>query len=91
MNITRNTALTVENDLYVDHWSEKHNENVWRQVKNKSVKEQKYLGFVVSEDGSNLRNKGKEIHWHNKTNPVSYSGSQKIHNRMLNDLPIFSA
>ena len=58
----------MENDLYIDHWSEKHNmkdqlvETFEGKLKMKNVTEQKYLGFIISEDGSNLKNiesKGK--------------------------------
>ena len=62
MNITRNPALSVENSLYIDHWTEEHNENdqlidtYQGKLKMKNVKEQKYLGFIISEDGSNMNN-----------------------------------
>ena len=62
MNITRSIAQTVEKDLYFNHLSEKHIKkdqiiNTFEgMLKMKNVEEQKYLGFVISEDGSNLRN-----------------------------------
>ena len=52
----------METDLYVDHWSETHNKNghlineFKGKIKMKNVHEQKYLGFVLSENGSNLNN-----------------------------------
>ena len=68
LNIIRKRAHIVENDLYIDHWSEKHNmkdqlvETFEGKLKMKNVTEQKYLGFIISEDGSNLKyieSKGK--------------------------------
>ena len=58
----RKTAHTVENNLYIDYWSEKHDEKdqlietFEGKIKMKNVTEQKYLGFIISEDGSNLKN-----------------------------------
>jgi hypothetical protein len=51
----------VETDLYIDTWSETHTkeghlvETFEGKVKMKNVSEQKYLGFVLSEDGSNKK------------------------------------
>ena len=68
MNITRNNAHIVENDLFIDHWTEKHNkedqliDTFEGKLKMKNFSEQKYLGFIISEDGSNMKNieaKGK--------------------------------
>ena len=56
MNITRNNAHIVENDLFIDHWTEKHNkedqliDTFEGKLKMKNVSEQKYLGFIISED-----------------------------------------
>ena len=52
----------METDLYIDHWSEKHNkedhivETFEGKLKMKNVSEQKYLGFIISDDGSNTKN-----------------------------------
>ena len=51
-----------ENNLYIDHWSEKHKlsdkfiETFEGKIKMKHVKEQKYLGVILSQDGSNMNN-----------------------------------
>ena len=52
----------VENDLYIDHWTEEHDKNdqlidtYQGKLKMKNVKELKYLGFIISEDGSYMNN-----------------------------------
>ena len=52
----------METDLFIDHWSEAHNETgdliekFEGKIKMKNVNEQKYLGFVLSKNGSNLNN-----------------------------------
>ena len=62
LNITHKSKTIVETDLYIDHWSETHSKNghlideFKGKIKMKNVHEQKYLGFVLSENGSNLNN-----------------------------------
>ena len=61
MNITRNAPF-VENYLFIDYRSESHNEEdqiidtFKGKQKKKTVSEQKYLAFMISEDGSNIKN-----------------------------------
>ena len=58
----KNSTCTQSEELFIDHWSEKHNkeghmiELFEGKVKMVNVPEQKYLGFILSEDGSNLNN-----------------------------------
>ena len=46
----------------IDNWSEGHDQddNLIKKFEGKimmkNVKEQKYLGFIISEDGSNMKN-----------------------------------
>ena len=62
LNITHKSNTTVKTDLFIDHWSEGHDENnnlieeFEGKIQMKNVSEQKYLGFVLSENGSNLNN-----------------------------------
>ena len=52
----------MDSDLFIDVWSQKHNKNdqlietFEGKVPMTNVSEQKYLGFILSEDGSNLKN-----------------------------------
>ena len=52
----------MNSNLYIDKWSEIHDkkdhliETFEGKVRMEGVTEQKYLGFVVSEDGSNMKN-----------------------------------
>ena len=52
-------APSVDSDFYIDTWSEQNNKegNLIEKFEGKTkiinVLEQKYLGFVISEDGSN--------------------------------------
>ena len=52
----------MESELFIDHWSETHDkeghliEAFEAKVKMLQVPEQRYLGFIISEDGSNLKN-----------------------------------
>ena len=52
----------MNSDLYIDNWNETHSkeghiiEKFEGKTKIYNVSEQKYLGFVISEDGSNLKN-----------------------------------
>ena len=51
-----------DTELYIDNWSEGHDkddnliEKFEGKIMMKNVKEQKYLGFTISEDGSNMKN-----------------------------------
>ena len=63
-------------DLFIDHSSKKHNENdhLVEQYEGKgkmnNVTEQKYLGFIISNDGSNMKNieaKEKRAIWIKRT------------------------
>ena len=62
LTIAHKNATYVKSDLVIDHWSEKHDENdqlietYEGKVNMSEVCEQKYLGFVISSDGSNLNN-----------------------------------
>ena len=53
--------MLVNSELYIDYWSEKHDktdqliETFEGKIRMKNVSEQKYLGFILSEDGSNMR------------------------------------
>ena len=48
--------------MHIDYWSEKHNEEdqimetFKGKIKMKNVSEQKYLGFIISDDGTNIKN-----------------------------------
>jgi hypothetical protein len=52
----------VKSDLLIDHWVESHDKNdqlietFKGKIKMSEVTEQKYLGFVISSDGSNTNN-----------------------------------
>ena len=79
MNITSNNAHIVTNDIFIDHWSENHNKEdqiidtfEWK-LKMKNFSGQKYLGFFISQDGSNIKN--IEDNRHYQTNTVPYSGT----------------
>ena len=58
----RNSTCTKSDELFIDHCKEKHNkeghliETFEGKVKIMNVPEQKYVGFILSEDGSNLNN-----------------------------------
>ena len=62
LKIAHKNARNVESELFIDHWSEKHDkegnliEAFEGKVKMDQVLEQKYLGFIISEDGSNIKN-----------------------------------
>ena len=61
ISVAHKAVRCVETDLYIDTWSETHTkeghliEQFQGKVKMKNVSEQKYLGFVLSEDGSNIK------------------------------------
>ena len=61
LSVAHKSVKSVETDLYIDTWSETHNdeghliEQFQGKVKMKNVSEQKYLGFVLSDDGSNIK------------------------------------
>ena len=57
--------------MHIDYWSEKHNEEdqimetFKGKIKMKNFSEQKYLGFIISDDGTNIKNilaKEKKAH-----------------------------
>ena len=62
LTIAHKNANIVENSLYIDYWSETHDKNdnlietFEGKIEMKNVNEQKYLGFVLSADGSNMKN-----------------------------------
>ena len=62
VQIAHRHATIVNSNLYIDKWSETHDkkdhliETFEVKVRMERVTEQKYLGFVVSEDGSNMKN-----------------------------------
>ena len=62
MTIAHKNARNVKSDLFIDVWSENHDEKdhliekLEGKVKMQSVSEQKYLGFILSDDGSNMKN-----------------------------------
>ena len=61
ISVAHKSVKCVETDLYIDTWSETHTkeghlvETFEGKVKMKNVSEQKYLGFVLFEDGSNIK------------------------------------
>ena len=62
LTIAHKSAIIQNDDLYIDNWTEKHDEDGHLIEKYegklimKPVSEQKYLGFVLSKDGSNIKN-----------------------------------
>ena len=62
LTIAHKNANIVEMDSFIDQWFERHNEDdhliekFEGKVKMKNASEQKYLGFILSEDGSNIKN-----------------------------------
>ena len=67
MNIGKDLEYIKNNRIYVDKWSEEYiedtetgeielNENYTGKVAIKEVKEQKYLGFILSSSGNNMVN-----------------------------------
>ena len=61
LSVAHKSVKSVETELYIDTWCETHNdeghliEQFQGKVKMKNVSEQKYLGFVLSDDGSNIK------------------------------------
>ena len=68
----RNSTFGKSDELYIDHWKETHNkegqliETFEGKVKMANVPVQKYLGFILSEDGSNMI-----ISYQNKRKPMA--------------------
>jgi hypothetical protein len=62
LEITHKNVTCSQSDLYIDHWSENHgtegnlNKQFEGQVKMVNVPEQKDLGYILSEDKSNMKN-----------------------------------
>ena len=62
LEIAHRNVTCSQSDLYIDHWSEKHDtegnliKQFEGQVKMVNVPEQKYLGYILPEDGSNMKN-----------------------------------
>ena len=62
LNISHKSAKSVASELYIDHWSVKHDkeghliEQFEGKEKIENVSDQKYLGFTIPEDGSNKKN-----------------------------------
>ena len=62
MKISHKSVTSVKSDLFIDVWSEKHNEKdhiietFEGRVPMTNVSEQKYLGFTLSDNGSYLKN-----------------------------------
>ena len=61
LNIAHKKAGLVNSELYIDYWSEKHEktdqliEKFEGKIKMKNFSEQNYLGFILSEDVSNMK------------------------------------
>jgi hypothetical protein len=61
LNISHKSAKSVASELYIDHWSVKHDkeghliEQFEGKKKIENVSDQKYLGFTISKDGSNKK------------------------------------
>ena len=61
MKIAQKNVTNVNSDLSIDVWSQKHNKNYQLietfegKVPMTKVSEHKYLRFILSEDGSNLK------------------------------------
>ena len=59
--MTHKSAIIQNDDLCIDNWTEKHYEDghliekYEGQLIMKLVSEQKYLGIVLSKDGSNIK------------------------------------
>ena len=62
MTIAHKSVSIVETELFIGNWSKKHNkddtliETFEGKLKIKNVSEQNYLGFFISDDGSNFKN-----------------------------------
>ena len=67
MNIGKQLEYIKNNRIYIDKWSEEYiedtetgeielNENYTGKVAIEEVKEQKYLGFILSSSGNNMAN-----------------------------------
>ena len=62
LTISHRPQTIFETDLFIDYWKETHNnqghiEDIFKgKIKMTNVSEQKYLGFVLSKNGSNLNN-----------------------------------
>ena len=62
LTIAHKSQTVFETDLFIDHWKETHNEQGHHEetfegkVKMTNVTEQKYLGYVLSDNGSNMNN-----------------------------------
>ena len=62
LTISNKNVRSEDTDLSIDYWSEKHDkedkliEQFEGKIKMKHVEEQKYLGFIISKDGSNMNN-----------------------------------
>ena len=62
LTIAHKSAIIQNDDLCIDNWTEKHDEDghliekYEGQLIMKPVSEQKYLGIVLSKDGSNIKN-----------------------------------
>ena len=61
LTISNKNIIKEETDLHIDYWSEKHNEEdqimetFEGKIKMKNVSDQKYLGFIISDDGTNIK------------------------------------
>ena len=62
LTISNKNVKPEETELYIDHWSEEHDkddnliEKFEGKIMMKHVQELKYLGFIISEDRSNMKN-----------------------------------
>ena len=62
LTISHKNVNYVKSDLLIDHWVESHDKSdqlvktFKGKIKMSEVTEQKYLGFVISSDGSNINN-----------------------------------
>ena len=62
LTIAHKSVKSVATNLYIDHWSETHDdknhlvEHFQGKIQMKNFSEQKHLGFILGEDGTNMKN-----------------------------------
>ena len=95
LSIAHKKIKHIDPNLYIDYWSESHSkediliDRFEGKIKMKNVSEQKYLGFVISQDGSNLKEhsiKKEPMNRNKEDNNVSYRRTREVYIRMWNDL-----
>ena len=79
LTIYNKNVINEETDLLIDYWSEKHDkedhliEAFEGKIKMKKGSEQKYLGYIISDDGSNMKNiLAKEKRAHGVKREIQY-------------------